>query len=65
MLVACDVTFMEIDYFINPIFFLFMYLMFEGTFVIGEYPVMGYYFSRILETSQHLQTAHAVISHLV
>ena len=22
-----------------PIFFLFMYLMFEGTFVIGEYPV--------------------------
>ena len=24
-----------------PIFFLFMYLMFEGTFVIGEYPMMG------------------------
>ncbi|MEG1660391.1 MAG: ferrous iron transport protein B [Bacteroides sp.] len=24
-----------------PIFFLFMYLMFEGTFVIGEYPKMG------------------------
>jgi len=24
-----------------PIFFLFMYLMFEGTFVLGEYPMMG------------------------
>lgn len=24
-----------------PIFFLFMYLMFEGTFVIGEYPKIG------------------------
>lgn len=24
-----------------PIFFFFMYLMFEGTFVIGEYPMMG------------------------
>lgn len=24
-----------------PIFFLFMYLMFEGTFVIGAYPMMG------------------------
>lgn len=24
-----------------PIFFLFMYLMFEGTFVIGEYPMQG------------------------
>lgn len=24
-----------------PIFFLFMYIMFEGTFVIGEYPMMG------------------------
>lgn len=24
-----------------PIFFLFMYLMLEGTFVIGEYPMMG------------------------
>lgn len=24
-----------------PIFFLFIYLMFEGTFVIGEYPMMG------------------------
>ena len=24
-----------------PIFFLFMYLMFEGTFFIGEYPMMG------------------------
>ncbi len=24
-----------------PIFFLFLYLMFEGTFVLGEYPMMG------------------------
>lgn len=24
-----------------PIFFLFMYLMFEGTFVLGEYPMQG------------------------
>lgn len=24
-----------------PVFFLFMYLMFEGTFVLGEYPMMG------------------------
>lgn len=24
-----------------PIFFFFMYIMFEGTFVIGEYPMMG------------------------
>ena len=24
-----------------PIFFLFMYLMFQGTFVLGEYPMMG------------------------
>ncbi|MEG2514293.1 MAG: ferrous iron transport protein B, partial [Bacteroidaceae bacterium] len=24
-----------------PIFFLFMYLMFEGTFVLGQYPMMG------------------------
>ncbi len=24
-----------------PIFFLFMYIMFEGTFVLGEYPMMG------------------------
>ena len=24
-----------------PIFFLFMYIMFEGTFVLGEYPKMG------------------------
>ena len=24
-----------------PIFFLFMWLMFEGTFVLGEYPMMG------------------------
>ena len=24
-----------------PIFFLFLYIMFEGTFVIGEYPMMG------------------------
>lgn len=24
-----------------PIFFLFMYLMFEGTFILGEYPMMG------------------------
>ncbi|KAB4811526.1 ferrous iron transport protein B, partial [Bacteroides thetaiotaomicron] len=24
-----------------PIFFLFMYLLFEGTFVLGEYPMMG------------------------
>ena len=26
---------------VYPIFFLFMYLMFEGTFVLGEYPMMG------------------------
>ena len=24
-----------------PIFFLFLYIMFEGTFVLGEYPMMG------------------------
>mgnify|MGYP000579856089 CR=1 FL=1 len=24
-----------------PIFFLFLYLMFEGTFILGDYPMQG------------------------
>ncbi|MBQ8674243.1 MAG: ferrous iron transport protein B [Bacteroides sp.] len=39
-----------------PIFFLFMYLMFQGTFVLGEYPMLG--IEWMVETVSDLIRAH-------
>ena len=39
-----------------PIFFLFMYIMFEGTFVLGEYPMMG--IEWLVDSLANLLTEH-------